>query len=70
MAKADVPIDRMCPREVIEDELSFAEYVQWMEKAVAALGSVALDDPQEEAVRNACLRAIQGSLATKDTWKY
>lgn len=70
MAKAGVPVDKMCPREVIEDELSFAEYVQWMENAVAALDSLVLETPSEEVIRKDCLRAIRDSLSTKDRWKY
>lgn len=70
MTKADVPVDTMCPREVIEDELSFAEYVQWMEKAAAALDAFTLNEPGEEAVRKACLRAIRESLSSRDKWKY
>ena len=70
MAKADIRIERMCPREVIEDELSFVEYVQWMEKAVAALDTFTLDNPGEEIIRKACLQAIRDSLATRDKWRY
>ena len=69
MAKFDEPFGNMCPRDTYDD-LSFAEYVEWMEKAIAALESFTLDDSKEESCRKTCLQGIHDFLAKKEDWRY
>ncbi len=61
---------KMCPRVFIEDTASYDQMIDWMERAAAALEAFTMIDPQEEAMRRACLEEIQKALADKETWKF
>lgn len=69
MTRTGIPVERMCPREVIEDALSVEQYTIWKQQAVAALDSFIMKDLAEEAVRKACLREIQKSLTAGSAGK-
>lgn len=68
MTLADNSIDQMCPRQVIEDTLSFSEFKSWMERAAASLESFTMNDAKAEITRRACLQKIRDSLSTTKPW--
>ena len=63
-------VQKMCPRDFIEDTASYDQMVDWMERAATALEVFTMIDPREEAMRRACLEEIQKALADKETWKF
>ena len=59
----------MCPWMVIEDTpIYFSQYKDWMERAVATLEAITMNDALEEKTRMACLQNIKDALTTTRPW--